>query len=435
MGARGAIVRDLLEIDKNEKYLALAEELLAEYDALLADKPLGKYAEWLYSRKFSLLADLTHHGEKYQHAIATFMEEIRELVNTREDELETVTFYSFISPREPFTTPEGQATHRAWMERIAGRIAVTEDAQNRYGFYMIIGDTLRALLDNNAATEEEFRAHAQAMEAQFAKDGFVAYLHNIHNVYFSLFWREFDRLVESEVITDEALAHLFASALHLLSAGESVYGHAGAGYAIAVPFAQNGDWLFSRLSREQQAFYIETFTALLEEAERVENEWIAAGKPMDSETELTPLRNHLAWLLLPGKGVAFTGTTLDGKPFDIESMRGKIVLLDFWSTTCAPCIAKMPELKELHEKYHVHGFEVVGILVDIDRNLERAVEIIESRGLPWIHLHDSLGELHRKFHGQGVPHCILLDGEGKVILQYARGEALTRKLAELFPGR
>jgi len=127
-----------------------------------------------------------------------------------------------------------------------------------------------------------------------------------------------------------------------------------------------------------------------------------------------------------------TGTTLNDKPFDLKSFREKIVLLDFWSTTCAPCIAKMPELKELHEKYHARGFEVVGILVGNEASKARAVEIIESRGLPWLQLHDLQGELHQKFHGQGVPHCLLLDREGRVILIHARGESLARKLAELF---
>ena len=413
------------------KYLSLVEELLAEFDTLLTERPLGKDAEPFYGSKFALLSLMTIHGEQFIAASSTFKDEMQEILDTRENELETAVFYRAFYPLESTETPEGQAKHRKWIERLVGRIAVTEDIQKRYGLHGVKGQSIERLLENNAATEEEYRAYAQELETKYREQEHVDVL--IHAAYRFLFEREFARLFESDTITDEALRHFFASAHHLLHAGKFPSFHNGRTLSVRFFYFGNGlDALFARLTPEQKTLYIEAFAELHEEVEKIEEKWLASDESHPFPSDLPLWRNHLGQIQLPGKEVAFTGTTLDGKPFDIESLRGKIVLLDFWSTTCAPCIAKMPELKELHEKYHAHGFEVVGILVDVDRNLERAAEIIGSRELPWIQLHDPQDELYRQFHGHGVPHCILLDRDGRVILLDARGEALTRKLAELF---
>jgi len=58
-------------------------------------------------------------------------------------------------------------------------------------------------------------------------------------------------------------------------------------------------------------------------------------------------------------------------------------------------------------------------------------EFVQSRQLPWLQLHDPKAELFQQLHSMGVPYCLLLDREGKVILHYARGEALKRTLEEV----
>lgn len=59
------------------------------------------------------------------------------------------------------------------------------------------------------------------------------------------------------------------------------------------------------------------------------------------------------------------GQTLDGKPFDLANLRGKVVLVVFWSTTCAVCRDKMPELRANYEGWRSQPFEMV--LVSMDR--------------------------------------------------------------------
>jgi thiol-disulfide isomerase/thioredoxin len=89
--------------------------------------------------------------------------------------------------------------------------------------------------------------------------------------------------------------------------------------------------------------------------------------------ELTPdggqLTLHALPTRLPPRPPLTTGTAapdihvtdLDGTPASLWALHGKVVLLDFWSTTCHPCIKNLPRIHELHDKYASRGFEVFGV--------------------------------------------------------------------------
>ncbi len=68
--------------------------------------------------------------------------------------------------------------------------------------------------------------------------------------------------------------------------------------------------------------------------------------------------------LLTGDPVKVSGKTIDGKPFDISQYKGKVVIVDFWATWCGPCLAELPNLKKIYEKYHDRGLEIVGVNLD-----------------------------------------------------------------------
>jgi cytochrome c biogenesis protein CcmG, thiol:disulfide interchange protein DsbE len=57
-------------------------------------------------------------------------------------------------------------------------------------------------------------------------------------------------------------------------------------------------------------------------------------------------------------------TTLDGKTVDLASLRGKVVLVNYWATWCAPCREEMPTLSAFYRAYHERGLEMIGISVD-----------------------------------------------------------------------
>ena len=141
----------------------------------------------------------------------------------------------------------------------------------------------------------------------------------------------------------------------------------------------------------------------------------------------------LRLLELPGKPMAISGDLVDGKPFDLKSLSGKIVLVDFWATWCGPCVAEIPNMLEQYEKYHAKGFEVVGISLDEDK--EKVDAFIAEHKIPWPIIYAGKGwqDPTAQFYGiSGIPQLILIGRDGNVITLNARGKKLGERLAELF---
>ena len=131
----------------------------------------------------------------------------------------------------------------------------------------------------------------------------------------------------------------------------------------------------------------------------------------------------------------FSTTDIDGNPISLKDYRGKVVLLDFWTTTCGPCIAEMPNMKKVYDAYKDVGFDVIGVNIDADEaDLHEFLKVCD---LPWRQDFRWTGEsaLKKLYHVRGVPSPWLMDKVGNVISYQARGAALKTLVAEAVKGK
>ena len=113
---------------------------------------------------------------------------------------------------------------------------------------------------------------------------------------------------------------------------------------------------------------------------------------------------------------------LEGKTFKLEDKKGKVVLVNLWATWCGPCIAEMPHLKEMQEKYQDKGFEVLGLNTgDNETGEAEPVEKIKAF-IAQKQLNYPIGYADENFFSQmlkitrmsGIPQSILINREGKM---------------------
>jgi peroxiredoxin len=114
---------------------------------------------------------------------------------------------------------------------------------------------------------------------------------------------------------------------------------------------------------------------------------------------------------------------LDGREVDLAKLKGRVVLVEFWSTTCGPCIGEMPGVKAAYEKLHSRGFEIVGIsLDDKEKDLRR---YLEEKALPWPQHFDGRGfsnEFAIKYGVFGIPTMWLVDRQGRLRFTQVGGQ-------------
>ena len=123
----------------------------------------------------------------------------------------------------------------------------------------------------------------------------------------------------------------------------------------------------------------------------------------------------------------------DGKPIKLSDLRGKIVLIDFWASWCAPCRKENPTIVKLYEKYKDKDFTILSVSLDQDLiNWRGAIKI---DGLKWPnHVSDLKGwgsEVISSYNFNEIPHTVLVNKEGKIIGQDLRGIELEQKIAEI----
>jgi cytochrome c biogenesis protein CcmG/thiol:disulfide interchange protein DsbE len=109
----------------------------------------------------------------------------------------------------------------------------------------------------------------------------------------------------------------------------------------------------------------------------------------------------------------FARADLSGRPFDSAGLRGKVVLIDFWASWCAPCMIAMPHLIGMQKKYGPRGLQVVGISMDDSPAPAKAVAGRFAFNYPLL-LGDA--KLGNRFGGVlGLPEEMLVARNGKIL--------------------
>lgn len=123
----------------------------------------------------------------------------------------------------------------------------------------------------------------------------------------------------------------------------------------------------------------------------------------------------------------------EGKTIKLSSLRGKVVLVDFWASWCGPCRRENPNVVRMYNQYKDKGFTVYS--VSLDEKADAWKKAILDDGLIWPnHVSDLKGwntPMTQLYGFNGIPYTVLLDREGKIIATNLRGADLEQKLKEI----
>ena len=122
----------------------------------------------------------------------------------------------------------------------------------------------------------------------------------------------------------------------------------------------------------------------------------------------------------------FSVATLDGKAVSLKSLRGKVVLVNFWATTCTTCVGEMPRMVDTYKTFSARGYEMVAIAMDYDRP-DWVLNFARQHALPFTVALDLKGEAATAFGGiRLTPTSFLIDKQGHIVQQYLGAPDFTK---------
>ena len=126
------------------------------------------------------------------------------------------------------------------------------------------------------------------------------------------------------------------------------------------------------------------------------------------------------WLFAspPAQAPEVTFSTLSGKQLQMSELRGKVILVKFWATSCVTCVAQMPDNMDNFNTYHTKGFEVVAVAMQYDP-ANYVINFVETRKIPFTVALDTRGQVAQAFgEVKLTPTAFLIDKNGKILKRY-----------------
>jgi peroxiredoxin len=128
----------------------------------------------------------------------------------------------------------------------------------------------------------------------------------------------------------------------------------------------------------------------------------------------------------------FAVETVRGERVDLDALRGKVVLVDFWATWCGPCVEEIPTLRKAHSRHADEGLVIVGLSMDEDAPTMREFAKREEMQWPLAWLEGGQeSDVARRYAVAGVPATFLVDRDGRVVGKDLRGRDLLRAIEDV----
>ena len=251
-------------------------------------------------------------------------------------------------------------------------------------------------------------------------------------------------------------------ALNRISINKDYWGDLVSYYNLSKTSAQNRSWLsfidsrdqenhirklvewkneaVSRVTRSHLSFYIGRTYFFQREYQKADDHLLTVLE-LNRDSVLTGCQdivenaqayyNEIHSLQIGEPAPSFSATSITGKPIDLSEYRNKIVLLEFWSTTCGPCIKELPNLKDLYESLKERDdFVMIGVSLDTD--IERVRRFIDERNIEWRQIFDDgYGKISKRYNAAFIPRTYVINKNGFIAYKDLRGENLKNEIISM----